>query len=150
MHSKGEMMGQFTAVTAWKSFEGGFVATLVFHQGLLALLHLAAAAPAPYNFSPVPPLGVPAVLSLAFWGGLWGLPVAWLILSQRGAAYWWRAIAFGAIGPSSVALFIVFPLKGLPLAGGWDPKLIIGALLLNGAWGLGLGLWLRLRRAAGG
>jgi hypothetical protein len=50
----------------------------------------------------------------------------------------------GAIGPSAVALFIVFPLKGLPVAGGWDPKLLGTAPLLNGAWGLGLALLMRL------
>jgi len=29
-------------------------------------------------------------------------------------------------------------------AGGWDPKIIVGALLLNGAWGLGAALLMRL------
>jgi hypothetical protein len=37
-----------------------------------------------------------------------------------------------------VVLFVVMPLKGMPMAGGFDPKLIAGALLLNGAWGLGV------------
>ena len=48
-----------------------------------------------------------------------------------------------AVGPSAVALFIVYPLKGMPVAGGWDPKLLGAALLLNGAWGLGLALLMR-------
>jgi len=34
----------------------------------------------------------------------------------------------------------VFPLKGMGVAGGWDPKIIVGALILNGAWGLGVSL----------
>ena len=50
-----------------KAFVAGFLATLVFHQGLLALLHAAAVVPvSPYNWAPSAPLGVPAVLSLAF------------------------------------------------------------------------------------
>jgi len=32
----------------------------------------------------------------------------------------------------------------MPMAGGWDPRLIIGALILNGAWGLGVALFIRL------
>lgn len=128
----------------FKAFFAGFVSTLIFHQGLLAVLHHLAGAPAPYNLATTAPLGVPAVMSLAFWGGVWGWPIAWLIRGARGATYWWRAIVAGALGPSSVALFIVFPLKGMAVAGGWDPKIIVGALLLNGAWGLGLALILRL------
>jgi hypothetical protein len=46
-----------------------------------------------------------------------------------------------------VALFVVFPLKGLGVAGGWDPKIIVGALLLNAAWGLGTALTLRALKA---
>jgi hypothetical protein len=31
-------------------------------------------------------------------------------------------------------------LKGQPLAGGGKPAILIGALLLNGAWGIGVAL----------
>jgi hypothetical protein len=58
--------------------------------------------------------------------------------------YWTLALVLGALGPSIVALFVVFPLKGMPVAGGWDPKIIVGALILNGAWGLGVALLMRL------
>lgn len=133
----------------WKSFEAGFLATLIMHQGMLGLLHLGVGAPAPFNFEPVAPFGIPAVLSLAFWGGVWGLPIWLLVRRLAGAAYWTTAIVAGAVGPSAVALLLVFPLKGMAVAGGGDPKIIVGALLLNGAWGLGVGLWLRLRGALG-
>lgn len=124
-----------------KAFAAGFVATLVFHQGLFALLHLAGLVPVPaYNFSPVPPLGVPAVISLAFFGGLWGPPVAWLIRNDDGARRWLKAFVFGAIGPTAVAMLLVFPLKGLPV----EPKTVVGGLLLNGCWGLGVALLMRL------
>ena len=43
-----------------------------------------------------------------------------------------------------MALFIVFPLKAMPVAGGWDPRIIMRALILNGAWGLGVALFIRL------
>lgn len=132
-----------------KAFIAGFVSTLVFHQGVLTLFYLAGAfARAPYDLGAVPPLGIPAVISLAFWGGVWGAAIWSLLKDAAGAAYWVRALVMGAIGPSAVALFIVFPLKGMPIAGGWDPKLIVGALILNGAWGLGMALFMRLMRRA--
>ena len=132
-----------------KAFIAGFVSTLVFHQGVLGLFYLTGASPRkPYDLGAVPPLGIPAVISLAFWGGVWGAAI-WVFLKETaGAAYWVRAVVLGAIGPSAVALFIVFPLKGMPIAGGWDPKLIVGALILNGAWGAGLALLMRLLQRA--
>lgn len=131
----------------WVSaFLAGFLSTLIFHQGVLALLHLAGASPRPaYVMTPTPPLGIPQVVSLAFWGGVWGIAL-WLALrSMEGSGlYWVSALAFGALLPSVVALFVVLPLKGQPVAGGWNPSLIVGALLLNGAWGIGTALLLRV------
>lgn len=127
------------------AFLAAFLATLVFHQGLLGLLHMAGASPrAPFSTTPTGPLHVPQWLSLAFWGGVWGIPLLLAIGRLNGASYWLAAIVFGALLPSIIALFLVMPLKGMPVAGGWDRKLIIGALLLNGAWGLGTALFLRL------
>jgi hypothetical protein len=54
-----------------------------------------------------------------------------------------RAVLLGALGPTAVALFVVFPLKGMQMAAGWDPKLIVGALILNGVWGIGVALFMR-------
>jgi hypothetical protein len=128
-----------------RAFLAGFVSTLVFHQGLLHALHLAGQVPrAAWNMAPVPPLGLPSVLSLAFWGGLWGCLLWLLIRRSAGARRWGFAVLWGALLPSAVALFVVFPMKGMAFAGGWDPKLIVGALLLNGAWGFGVALLMRL------
>jgi hypothetical protein len=133
------------AMLALRAFIAGFVSTLVFHQGLLAILHAAGASPrAAFNMEAVPPLGIPQVVSLAFWGGIWAIAMAYALKDFGGAsAYWIWWTVIGALAPSIVALFIVFPLKGMPMAGGWDPKIIVGALLLNGAWGFGSALILR-------
>jgi hypothetical protein len=132
-------------MTYLKAFIAGFVSTLLFHQGLLWLLYMGGLSPmAPWNMTPVHPLRVPAVISLAFWGGVWGVVLWAFIRTARGAPYWWKALVLGALGPSLVAWFIVMPMKGQGPAGGWDPKIIIGALLLNGAWGLGVALLMRL------
>lgn len=131
-----------------KSFLAGFLSTLIFHQGLLAVLHWAGATDRkPYAVTPTPPFGVPAVISLAFWGGIWGILLWLAIRSAAGTAYWLLATVLGAVAPSIVALFVVFPLKGQPVAGGWQPAILVGALLLNGAWGIGVALFLRLFRA---
>ncbi|MEK6805201.1 MAG: hypothetical protein AABY95_00950 [Pseudomonadota bacterium] len=125
------------------AFIGGFVATLLFHQGLLAALHVLAAAPAPFDMSSTPPLGIPKVISLAFWGGVWGAALLPFLRGLSGAKYWAGWIVTGALGPSLVALLIVFPLKGMAFAAGGDPKIWVGAFLLNGAWGLGVAVYLR-------
>ncbi|MCU5788408.1 hypothetical protein [Alloalcanivorax marinus] len=122
-----------------KSFAAGALATLVFHQGLLALLYFLGVAPvAPYNWSATEPLGVPVVLSLAFWGGVWALPLWWLVRYKPTRLFWLVSLLFGAIAPTVVAMLLVFPLKGLPVSGAtWA-----GGLLLNGAWGLGTALFM--------
>jgi hypothetical protein len=122
-------------------FLAGFLATLIFHQLALAVLWGIGLAPfGPFSLASTAPFGVPAVFSLAFWGGVWGILFA-LVEPRFPAppAYWRTAFLFGAILPSLVALLVVFPLKGKPLGGGWHLPLLATAFLINGAWGLGTG-----------
>jgi hypothetical protein len=129
------------------AFVAGFIATLVFHQGLLALLHRAGLTPRrAYEMTPTWPFGVPAVISISFWAALWAVALLPLLARwDRGWAYWLAWLVAGAVAPTAVALLVVLPLKGKPIGGG-DPKLLVGGLLLNGAWGLGTALLLRLLR----
>ena len=127
-----------------KSFIAGFLSTLIFHQGLLALLSVIGVIGASaYNLSPTEPLGVPAVISLAFWGGVWGVVLWLLVRANHGLTRWiWAAVA-GAIGPTAVALLVVFPLKGIDVGLGMVPA----GMVLNGVWGVGtLALLNALRR----
>jgi hypothetical protein len=129
----------------FNAFIAGFVSTLLFHQGVLAALHAGNPdVPAPFDLTATAPFQVPAVISLAFWGGLWGIAIWQLLKNSSGFGYWLTAIIIGAIGPSAVALFIVMPLKGLGVAMGWNPQIIVGALVLNAAWGFGVGLMMRI------
>ncbi len=122
-----------------KSFLAGFLSTLVFHQGVLALLHASGlTSRKPWLMAPTPPFGVPSVVSLAFFGGLWGVLLWEILRKKRPAAQWVGAVVLGALLPTLVAFLVVFPLKGLPVAGGWKPDIVVGALLLNGAWGIGV------------
>ncbi|HEV7921088.1 MAG TPA: hypothetical protein VGR02_09900 [Thermoanaerobaculia bacterium] len=127
------------------SFCAGFLATIVFHQLALEALHLAGVTPrAPFDLHGVPPFGIPSVLSLAFWGGVWGILMIPCIARVPGAAYWVVAAVFGAILPTLVAAFVVAPLKGvkLPLTG----ANIATGLIVNAAWGLGTAITYRLLR----
>jgi hypothetical protein len=123
-------------------FVAGFLATLIFHQLVLAVLWSARVAPfGPFQMAPTKPFGVPLVFSLAFWGGVWGLPYA--LMERRfpaGKGYWAAAFLFGAILTSLVALLVVLPLKSRPVGGGWRLSLLVTVFLINGAWGIGTGV----------
>ena len=125
-------------------FIAGFLAVLLFHQPVVALLaQIGMAKGGVYTMNPTAPFGVPQVISLSFWGGVWGVIFA-LVEHRfpRGPLYWVYAFAFGAIFPTLVAWFIVSPVKHLPMAGGWQAGRMATGLLANGAWGAGTALLL--------
>ena len=124
------------------AFLAGFVATLAFHQPMLWLLRLAGVtARSPYIMRPVPPFGIPSVISLAFWGGVWG--VIMIAAIGRAKMFYLVATIFGAVLPTLVAAFVIAPLRHMPLAGN-PGKLLLTGLLVNAAWGLGTAVLYRL------
>jgi len=134
----------FSARRVVLSWVAGFLATLLFHQPALWILHQAGITPrSPYSMTPMPPFGVPSVISLAFWGGVWGIIMIPAIARIRSeGAYWLAAIAFGAILPTLVAVLVVAPLKHMAVPH-TTSNLVLG-LTVNGAWGLGTALLFRL------
>lgn len=128
-------------------FVAAFLATLVFHQIGVEICHLIGLTPnTPYNTAGVPPFGVPQVISLAFWGGVWGFVfvLAEPVFDRFPGGYWVGAIVFGAIFPTVFSWIVVAPLKHLPLGYGFRfPGLLVGPIV-NGLWGLGTGLFLGL------
>ncbi|WP_372654206.1 hypothetical protein [Halobacteriovorax sp.] len=128
-------------ITHLKAFASGFISTLVFHQGLLGLFYLAGIIPrAPYNLNPVGFLSVPSVVSLSFFGGLWGI-IIWKMISRSiGVRHWVKSFVLGALGPTAVAFLIVFPLKGIEV----NLAMIPFGLLLNGVWGVGVSIFMKL------
>lgn len=125
-------------------FIAGFLSTLILHQLALSFLHMIGLAPfGSFSMRPTWPFGIPAVFSLSFWGGMWGIIYVLVHLRfPNGAGYWISSFLFGAVFPTLVALLIVLPLKGQPLGGDWRVDLWITALLINGVWGVGTGLFL--------
>jgi hypothetical protein len=129
-------------------FVAGVLSTLLFHQLTIGLLNsIGIVATAPYSLRPTPPLGVPSVLNLAFWGGLWGIIFA--LLAERktfGLPTWLVGFLFGALAPTLVGWFVVAPLKGLPIAQGFNPTRMWIGPLINGMWGLGTAMVLGFLR----
>lgn len=149
-------MSQTAAITPARStglvsllvlgFIAGAIAVIAFHQPALYLLNeIGFVSATVYPTTPAAVTGIPQIASTAFWGGLWGVVLA---LAQtrfpRGVGYWLLAVVFGALLPSLGAWFIVPFLKGLPLAAGGDLYRLATGLIVNGAWGFGTGLLLRL------
>ena len=132
-------------------FIAGFLATPVFHQPVLAVLHVLSVTDRKvYNFDPIPPVGVPALLSLSFWGGVWGIALA--AAQDRFGRHHGDlgfAVLFGAIGPTLGTWFVSAPMHGRGLGGGWYAGEMLTSILVNGAWGIGTTLVLRRFLAAG-
>lgn len=126
------------------AFLAGFVSTLIFHQGMLALLYASGVSPrGAFSMEPTPPFGIPSVISLAFWGGVWGIPLYAVIRKiERTAVFLLVATVFGAILPTLIAVVVVMPLKGIPIGGENRTAMLMIALLVNAAWGLGTALLL--------
>jgi hypothetical protein len=73
---------------------------------------------------------------------MWGAGFALLLGQLSGPAYWSSWIILGAVILTTVVFFVVVPIKGLPIHPLW-PRFALG-LLLNGVWGFGTALLLRL------
>ena len=129
-------------------FLAGAVSVLVFHQGfILIAYHLGLLPNAPYSWAPTAPLGVPRVLSSAFWGGLWGIALA-LVLQRLPRAHWlWVGILFGGILLPLVGALVVTPLKGGDMSAWANGTMLFRGFVINGVWGLGATLLYRLGRA---
>jgi hypothetical protein len=126
-------------------FVAGFIAVLIFHQGLWYLFELAGFFPftrPAWALDPIPPFGVPSVVSKAFWGGVWAAALAPLFRNLRGSAYWASWIIVASLAPTLVAFFVVPAIKGAALPLLW-PGFPAG-LVINAFWGFGTALLLRL------
>src|SRR5215470_2621256 len=132
---------QVSPTTLVLAFIAGALAVPVFHQILFLVLHAAGIIPVPpFDMTPTRPFGVPALISISFWGGVWGVVFA-LTLPRwfHGAAYWIAALIAGGVALTLVFMFVVVPLKSGHLPDGMGRLFVIG-FLLNAAWGIGWAL----------
>ena len=126
-------------------FIAGAISVLVFHQGAWALFYLGGLMPPPYPTTPIPPWGVPQIIDFCFWGGLYGAAYGFAVQRLLVPA-WFSGLLLGVIA-SLVFWFVVLPLKGEPVAGGWAWQSMIVVLVIQAVWGVGVGLILSLLRA---
>ena len=123
-------------------FIAAVISVLIFHQGMWAALHTLAlpglAMPPPYPIDPIPPWGIPRIINLCFWGGLYGI-VFGLILPRLTAPLWLCGLGLGVIA-ALVGILVVPAVKGLPIGSGWILLNWVRSLLINGFWGIGVGL----------
>ena len=122
-------------------FGAGALSHVIFQGGLGAIFYAAGMIPELlWSLKPVPPFGVPTTLNFAFWAGLWGMVYA--LLEPRLTARLGRVpggLVFG-LAPLLVFWFVVLPLKGAGIGGGFPAK----AVLIYGGFHLIYGIGLAL------
>jgi hypothetical protein len=132
--------------TAIFGFIAGAIAFLIFHQGgFWALTQAGLLKASVYSMAATKPFGVPVVISYIFWTGVWGIVGAFLVPRLPGilsGPLGW--ILFAAIVPTLVNWFIVLPLKGAPVGGGFRMPGVVLAPLVYGFWGFGMWLVMQL------
>lgn len=126
--------------TALCGFIAGALAFLVFHQGTFwALTQAGVLQVNTWSMASAPPFGVPQVVSYMFWTGLWGVLGTFLV-SRLPTPRWLGWMLFAAVFVTLVNWFIVLPLKGAPVGGGFRMPGVLVAPLVYSFWGLGM--WL--------
>jgi hypothetical protein len=139
-------------------FVAGVLSMLIFHRfGYYISNLLGFTTVALYKFTPVAPFGVPLILSMAFWAGLWGIAATFCVprlpAGLNGVLGW---ILFIAVIETLVHWFIVVPIKGFPVGGGFPMPGVVVVPIVNGFWGFGMWLTVSLiervakRKGAGG
>eukprot|EP01037_Dinobryon_pediforme_P006652 gene6652-6722_t len=119
-------------------FAAGAISVLTFHAGAWYLLHTQGMMPLPFPMNPTQPLGIPQIGSLAFFGGLYGILLAWAWPRLPGSKLIWGFL-LGVLA-ITVATIVVRPLKGQPIV---MPDLT-RAISLNCTWGVGVAIWFML------
>ncbi len=134
-----------TVTRLFLGFLAGLLSHLIFQGAFGGALYAVHIVPAlPWSLTPVPPLGVPKTLSLGFWAGLWG--VGYVLLEPRLSArfgWWLGGLVFG-FAPLAALWFVVLPLKGLGIGGGFHPTMVPIAVASHLIFGIGVAIIFRL------
>lgn len=118
------------------AFAAGALSVATAHQAALWALHRAGWAPWPaYSFAATRPLGVPAVVSAAFWGGVWWAALDPLVrrAPTRGAARA-RAALLGAALPNAIGAALVALGHGARPAPARRAAALASAVAVNALW----------------
>jgi hypothetical protein len=133
-----------TSTRLFIGFLAGFLSHLIFQGGFGSILYAAHLAPAlPWSLMSVPPLGVPQSLNLAFWAGLWGLVYALFERRLTALLGWWSGGLVFDLVPLAVYWFVVLPLKGFGIGGGFHLAMVPLHVALHAAFGIGTAIIFR-------
>lgn len=126
--------------TAVLGFVAAVLSVVVFHQGVVWLLHQGGYTPnIPWSLRPMGPWGVPTLANLCFWGGLWGIVIALILRGARVPALL-TGFLVGVLGAAMVGWTLVPGLRGQPLFAGGNTMALLRSALINGTFGWGTAL----------
>lgn len=118
---------------------GGALSILVFHQTTLeAFFWLGWAPHAAFRIAQVAPFNVPLVVSITFWGAVYGGLFELLLPYLRGPL-WLKGVGAG-LAAMAVAWFVFLPIMGHPAAFGWDGWSMLRSFIAYQMWGVGLSI----------
>jgi hypothetical protein len=134
-----------TSTRVLLGFLAGALSNLLFQGGFGAILYVADLLPAlPWSLTPVPPLGVPRIVSMGFWAGLWGLAYAMLEPRLTARLGWLvGGLVFGLALPLVAYWFVVQPLKGFGIGGGFLLAMVPIEVGFHAAYGIGTAIIFR-------
>jgi hypothetical protein len=121
----------------------GAVSVLLFHQTTLQILFWLGLAPmAAFRVAHVAPFNMPMVVSITFWGAVYGGIFA-ALTSRLRKPLWWFGWPLG-ICAMLIGWFVFQPLKGQPIAFGGQTGPMLRTFLAYSLWGIGVTLILPL------
>ena len=118
----------------------GAVSVLIFHQTTLQIFFWLGLAPqAAFRIGHVPPFNMPMVLSITFWGAVYGGIFGLLMPRMRGPI-WLNGLLLGLCA-MLIAWFVFLPLNGRPVAFDWRVSPMLRSSFAYAVWGLGVGIF---------
>jgi hypothetical protein len=134
-----------TSNRAFLGCVAGAISILLFQQTSLQILYWVGLAPqAAFRLAHVPPFGMPMVVSLAFWGAVYG-GVFGLLSSHLPGRIFWYGLPLGAFA-MLMSWFVFLPLKGMPIAFAAATAPMIRSAMSYLLWGMGVTVLLPLLR----
>jgi len=126
----------------------GAVSVLLFHQMTLQVFFWLGLAPqAAFRVGHVPPFNMPMVVSITFWGAVYG-GIFGLLKPRLRGPIWLNGLFLGLCA-MLIAWFVFLPLKDQPVAFGWHEWPMLRSLSAYALWGLGVGVILPLLHPRG-
>jgi hypothetical protein len=117
----------------------GALSMLLFHQTTLQVLYWIGVNSHPaFRLSVVAPFNAPMIVSITFWGAIFGAAVSLLVPRQLGS--WLLRSVLAGLFVVAMAWFVVRPLAGHPAAFGWHPRSMALSFTANLMWGFGFTL----------